>query len=339
MNVRPQSLNNYSRLALTSSDQIVFGFYLFPDFPMLSLSSAIEALRLANTIIGRQAFGWRLISEDGALVRANCGLSILTDSHLGLERSRLAGVDRPFMAIVCADQNVEDHCNKSVESWLRECRRHRVHMGAFGAATYVLAKAGLLEHRRCAIHWEKLPSFIESFAHTVVDACIYEVDQDIWTCAGGSTSFDMMLHLIEQKFGAKVVAGVCEQALVDRVRSPSERQRLPLSPRYGVRNEKVVKVVEQMAMHLAEPLSLHQLSADAGLSRRQLERLFRHQFDCTPARYYLRLRLERAKLLLSQSTIPVMNIAMACGFVSASHFSKKFRQENGLLPHAIRKLR
>ncbi|MER9793623.1 GlxA family transcriptional regulator [Mesorhizobium sp. M0213] len=306
---------------------------------MLAFTSAIEALRLANRVLGYKAFHWRLVSDGGGTVRASCGLSMPTDSYLALERKCLFGTDRPSMAIICADDNVEEYSNKSLEAWLRECKHRGIDVGALGTGTYVLAKAGLLANKRCTIHWEKLPGFAERFIGTVPNTSIYEIDGGIWTCAGGSASFDMMLHLIERDFGEQTAAGICELALLERVRAPGERQRLPLSRRCGILNETVIKAAQLMELHLTELLSMDDLAASVDLSRRQIERLFRRELDCSPVCYYRQLRLERAKLLLTQSTMPIVDIAVACGFISASHFSKCYRETNGTSPQEARKTR
>ncbi len=147
-----------------------------------------------------------------------------------------------------------------------------------------------------------------------------------WQGAGGTASLDMMLNLIDQDFGENLVNRVCEQALTDRVRGPHDRQRLPLRARLGVQNAKVLSIIELMEGNLAEPLSLLELADSAGLSRRQIERLFRQEMGRSPARYYLEIRLDRARHLLVQSAMPVVEVAVACGFVSASHFSKCYRE-------------
>lgn len=159
-----------------------------------------------------------------------------------------------------------------------------------------------------------------------VYADLFEVDSNIYTCAGGTASLDMMLSLIGQDFGENLVNRVCEQQLTDRVRSPNDRQRLPLRARLGVQNSKVLSIIELMEGNLSEPLSLLDIADAADLSRRQVERLFRQEMGRSPARYYLEIRLDRARHLLVQSAMPVVEVAVACGFVSASHFSKCYRE-------------
>ena len=186
------------------------------------------------------------------------------------------------------------------------------------------------------IHWENLPGFQEAFPKANVFADLFEVDQNIYTCAGGTASLDMILKLIGEDFDDNLVNRVCEQALTDRVRAPTDRQRLPLRARLGVQNAKVLSIIELMEANLAEPLSLVEIADAADLSRRQIERLFRQEMGRSPARYYLEIRLDRARHLLLQSSMPVVDVAVACGFVSASHFSKCYRELYGRSPQQER---
>ncbi|WP_246696372.1 GlxA family transcriptional regulator [Mesorhizobium sp. SARCC-RB16n] len=304
---------------------------------MLAFSSAVEVLRQANRVLGYEAYRWRVASESGGAVEAICGLSAVTNSSILTERRRLFEECRPSMVVICADQDVESYSSKPLEAWLRECRHCGVAVSGVGTATYILAKAGLLNDKHCTIHWENLPGFSERYMEVPVNAVLYQVDGNIWTCAGGSASLHMMLHLVQRHFGDETVAGICEQAIVERVRAPNERQRLPLSQKHGILNPIMIKLIEQMEDHLAEPLSIEKLAKDVKRSRRQVERLFRSELGRSPLSYYRELRLERARMLLTQSAIPIVDIAIACGFISASHFSKSFRETYGMAPQEIRR--
>lgn len=301
-------------------------FFLVNDFTILPFTAAIEALRIANRMLGYQAYKWRLASADGEKVSSSSGIEIAVQTSLAQERRMLSGADRPSMAIICSGIDVENFSNKAVHAWLREAYNRNVQIGSLCTGAHILAQAGLLNGKRCAIHWENLPGFSEAFPEVEVYADLYEVDGNIHTCAGGTASLDMMLNLIGQDFDDNLVNRICEQALTDRVREQSDRQRLPLRARLGVQNAKVLSIIEVMEKNLAEPLSLLEIADDAGLSRRQIERLFRQEMGRSPARYYLEIRLERARHLLVQSTLPVVEVAVACGFVSASHFSKCYRE-------------
>ncbi|KQS79315.1 AraC family transcriptional regulator [Rhizobium sp. Leaf384] len=311
-------------MSLTAKRSLVF--FLVPNFSLLPFAAAIETLRIANRMLGYEAYSWRLASTDGAQVVSSSGIALEVNSSVADERKNLGGESRPSMVLVCSGVFVEDFQNKSVNAWLREVYHRGVAVGSLCTGAHVLASAGLLTGKRCAIHWENLPGFAEAFPQVDVFADLYEIDSNIYTCAGGTASLDMMLNLIDQDFGENLVNRVCEQALTDRVRGPHDRQRLPLRARLGVQNAKVLSIIELMEGHLAEPLSLLELADSAGLSRRQIERLFRQEMGRSPARYYLEIRLDRARHLLVQSAMPVVEVAVACGFVSASHFSKCYRE-------------
>ncbi len=301
-------------------------FFLVPDFTLIAFSTAIEPLRVANRMLGFEAYKWRLASSDGKPVRASCGVEVAVQTSLDDERRMMGGQDRPSMVIVCSGMNVERYANKSAFAWLREEYNRGVALGGLCTGAHILAAAGLLSNKRCAIHWENLPGFSEAFPKANVFADLFEIDQNIHTCAGGTASLDMMIKLIGDDYDEVLVNRVCEQVLTDRVRSPTDRQRLPLRARLGVQNAKVLSIIELMEQNLSEPLSLLDIADGVDLSRRQIERLFQQEMGRSPARYYLEIRLDRARHLLIQSSLPVVEVAVACGFVSASHFSKCYRE-------------
>ena len=313
---------NYAKLPAKRS----FVFFLVPDFTMIAFATALDPLRSANRMLGYDAYKWRLASIDGRPVKASNGVECAVNTSLDDERRKMAGSDRPDMVIVCSGLNVESYSNRTAFAWLREEYNRGVAVGGLCTGAHVLAAAGLLSNKRCAIHWENLPGFSEAFPKANVFADLFEVDQNIYTCAGGTAALDMMLKLIGDDFDESLVNRVCEQVLTDRVRSPTDRQRLPLRARLGVQNTKVLSIIELMEANLSEPLSLIEVASHVGLSRRQIERLFRTEMGRSPARYYLEIRLDRARHLLIQSSMPVVEVAVACGFVSASHFSKCYRE-------------
>ncbi|MGE3364085.1 MAG: GlxA family transcriptional regulator, partial [Rhizobiaceae bacterium] len=303
---------------------------------MVAFATALEPLRIANRMLGYDAYKWRLASLDGQPVPGSNGVLCAVNTSLEDERRKMAGPDRPSMVIVCTGTNIERYSNKSTFAWLREEYNRGVAIGGLCTGAHVLAAAGLLSGKRCAIHWENLPGFAEAFPKANVFADLFEVDQNIYTCAGGTAALDMMLKLIGDDFDDSLVNRICEQVLTDRVRSPSDRQRLPLRARLGVQNSKVLTIIELMEANLSEPLSLLDIADHVGLSRRQIERLFRTEMGRSPARYYLEIRLDRARHLLIQSSLPVVEVAVACGFVSASHGSKCYRERDARSPQQER---
>jgi transcriptional regulator GlxA family with amidase domain len=307
-------------------DRKTIVFFLVPDFTMLPFTASVEPLRAANRMLGFEAYSWRLCSIDGKPVRASNGIEVAVNTSVDDERRLLSGNNRPNMVFVCSGLNVEAYRNKHAFGFLREEYNKGVAVGGMCTGAHILAEAGLLAGKRIAIHWENIPGFTERFPKTEVFADLFEIDGKIHTCAGGTASLDMMLQLIGQDHGDGIVNRICEMVLTDRVRSPKDRQRLPLRARLGIQNPRVIEIIEQMESHISEPVELVAIADAIGLSRRQVERLFRQEMGRSPARYYLEIRLDRARHLLIQSTMPIVEVAIACGFVSASHFSKCYRE-------------
>ncbi|MDF3218445.1 MULTISPECIES: GlxA family transcriptional regulator [Mesorhizobium] len=334
-------VHHWSRDAWASvraNEPVTVAVYLAHGFELLALSSALDVFRLANKAAAREAFRWRTVSHWGEAVRASCGIVVAADADLAQERRYLQQLERPALALICGDEPDEGRETKVLSAWLRECRQRRIAIGGFGSGVAALAKAGMLNDRKCAIHWEELPAFKERFMRVEAAATVYEVDNDIWTCAGGTAAFDMLVELVKLNCGEPVAVNVGELAVAGRVRTGDERQRLPLLRQHGRINPTVVKLIELMQRNLATPLTMADLAAAAGLSRRQVERLFRNDLGRSPCRYFRELRLEHAKLLLAQSSMPVLEIAVSCGFVSASHFSRCFRETHQIAPHEARNL-
>ena len=301
------------------------GFFIVPQFAMMGFSSAIEPLRSANRMSGRTLYSWHILSTDGKPVTASNGIAVVPEGSIA---------DHPPIAalVVCAGLNAHQYEDRQVFNWLRRLDRQGVDLGAISLGPYLLAKAGLLDGYRCTLHWENLASFTEAFPQLDVTSELFEIDRNRFTCSGGIAAFDLMLHLITLQHGHALAAQVSEQFIHDRIRGARDHQRMALPARLGVRHPKLVRVIQLMEDSLEEPITRAKLADAVGLSSRQLERLFRKYLGRTPTRYYLELRLNRARLLLLQTDMSVLDVALACGFVSASHFSKCFREFFGRTP-------
>jgi len=307
------------------------GFLLLPNFTLISFASAVEALRLANRTSGRALYGWTLITRDGQPVRASNGISFHPDASIETAPAL-------EMVMVCSGIGGHLYNDKSVFSWLRRVDRQGTSIGALCTGSHVLARAGLLDGYRCTIHWESLAGFIEEFPAIEVTNELFEIDRNRFTCSGGTAVLDMMLNLIGRQYGHELAAAVSELFIHERIRDQHDQQRMALTARLGVRHPKLISVVKLMEQNLEEPLDRAALAERVGLSTRQLERLFGKYLNRSPARYYLELRLHRARLLLLQTNMSVIDVALACGFVSASHFSKCYRDFFGKTPRKERGL-
>ena len=297
----------------------LFGFLLMPRFSMLPFTSAVEPLRSANRLAGRSLYRWQVISKDGQPVAASNGIEVVP-------HAAMSAVERLPNVLVAAGIDAQLLHDEAVFGWLRRLARQGCRMGALSTGTYVLARAGLLEGRRATIHWENLDGFREDFPEVEVSGELYEIDGNRLTCSGGTAALDLMLSLIGLDHGRELAVQVAEQFIHERIRDNHDQQRMGLRSRLGISHPKLLRVIALMEEHLEEPLTRRELARRAGLSTRQLERLFRRYLSRTPTRYYLELRLHRARALLKQTALSVLDVGLACGFVSASHFSKCYRE-------------
>lgn len=302
-----------------------FGFFLVPDFTLTGLTSAIEPLRLANRKLQHTAYEWTIISRDGEPVRSSSGVSI------GADRS-IDDTDAAPVLFVCGGLHTHTYDDKKVLAWLRQLARHGGAVGSICTGSYLLARTGLLDGYRCTIHWENLQGFREDFPEINAVEDIFVVDRNRYTCAGGLAALDMMMHFIIADHGPEVATWVSEEMVYERIRSQSDQQRMALRMRLSASQPKLLACIELMEDNIETPLNQWELAQEIGISVRQLERLFHKYLGCTPSRYYLEMRLNRARALLQQTFMSVMNVALATGFVSASHFSKSYREFFGHSP-------
>jgi len=310
-----------------------FAFLLVNHFTLVSMSSAIEPLRLANRVAGKEIYGWRTLAEYGVPILASDGLSVNADYDIE-DPAAVAGID---ILIVCGGWNIEANATDTVIRWLRSLAGKELEFGSICTGSYVLAAAGLLDGYRCSVHWENMGPMTDLFPKVHVSRNVYTIDRDRFTCSGGTAPIDMMLHLIARECGAEVSAGVADQLVYERVRRAGEHQRIPLKHLVGNQSEKLVIAVELMEANIREPISHVDIAEYTGVSRRQLQRLFERYLKCTPSRYYAQIRLARARELLHQTSMSLVEISALTGFVSSSHFSKSYKDLFGHSPSAERK--
>ncbi|MEM8752839.1 MAG: GlxA family transcriptional regulator, partial [Pseudomonadota bacterium] len=298
-------------------------------FSMIAFASAVEPLRVANRMCGRQVYRWRLAADGGTAVACSNGAQIVPDEAL-------EDVDKDAMIFVCSGLDVNRVDARAILTWLRKQSRRGAAVGALCTGSYILARAGLLDNSRCTIHWENRESFREEFPEIELTNHYFERDGARWTCSGGTAAADMMLHMINADLGREVAAMVMDQLAMTPIRSDEDEQRLSVPARMGVRHPKLTAVIQMMEENIEEPISPAELARIIGMSTRQLERLFRRYLNRSPKRYYMELRLNRARNLLLQTDMTVINVALACGFTSPSHFSKCYRNHFDRTPYRER---
>ncbi|MFT5510735.1 MAG: transcriptional regulator GlxA family with amidase domain [Hyphomicrobiaceae bacterium] len=308
------------------------GFFLVPSFSMIAFASALEPLRAANHCAESVLFSWYLHSIDGQPVTASNGIEISVDGSFR-DANKLAAF------IVCAGVNVQNFDHSDLIATMRRISSSGSGVGAVCTGSYVLAKAGLLDNHRCTIHWDNLASMVANFPNLEVSEKLFEIDRNRFTCAGGTASIDMMLSIIASDYNEELAAHIADLLIHHRIREGSERQRMDLRNRLGVTHPKLLAVIRIMEETIESPVTCPELARQASVSSRQLERLFSKYLGHSPTRHYLIVRLERARFMLLQTSMPILSVATACGFVSASHFSKSYSDHFRCTPSAERRER
>ncbi len=314
-----------------ANDQpVTIGFLLMPLFSMMAFVSAIEPLRVANRMAERQLYRWEVLSVDGGPVTASNNMSLAADHSIA---------DHPPypMVAICASFNPLRHFDSALKQWLQRQNAAGVELGAMDTGAFLLARAGLLDGYRATTHWESLDSFAEAFPKVEVENALFVMDRNRWSCAGGTASLDLMLHMIRRQHGHRIAAAVSEQFIHPEIRSPGDRQRMEPKERQGISHAGLSRVIKLMEARLEEPVVSAELAKAAGMSLRQLERLFDRHFGMSPRRYYLDLRLQRARSMLQYTDMSIVEVAVACGFGSAAHFSRSYHGWAGKAPSAERR--
>ena len=327
-----QTLSNRSAQRTARAQQGApkrYVFVLLENFTMLCFSCAIESLRIANRMAGETLYEWVLVGESGTTVTCSAGTEFKLQA--GLE-----DVERDDTVLVCGGVDVQAASSKRVLNWLRREARRGVTIGGLCTAGYTLAKAGLLDGKRATIHWENHDSFLEEFEDVDLTKSVFVMDGNRFTTAGGTSSIDLMLKLIADDHGEELANSVADQLIYTSIRTDQDSQRLSIPTRIGVRHPKLSAVIQMMEQNIEEPISPSILARDVGMSTRQLERLFRRYLNRSPKRYYMEIRLQKARNLLMQTDMSVINVALACGFASPSHFSKCYRAHYATTPYRER---
>ena len=306
-----------------------FVFVLMEHFTLLSFSSALDALRIANRMSGKKLYDWTFIGESEEFVSCSAGTQFKLDNPL-------IELHRDDTILLCGGTAIQASTTKKLIGWLRREARRGLVIGGLCTAAYPMAKAGLLDEKKATIHWENQDSFAEEFLEVELTKTVFVCDGNRYTTAGGTSSIDLLLKIIADDHGEELANAVADQMIYSSIRTDQDTQRLSVPTRIGVRHPKLSKVIQMMEINIEEPISPSVLAKDVGMSTRQLERLFRRYLDRSPKRYYMELRLQKARNLLMQTDMSVINVALACGFASPSHFSKCYRAHYDTTPYRER---
>lgn len=309
---------------MTEPQHVVFA--LVEDFTHIAFACAVDPLRIANLISGRTLYRWSYASLDGATARSSDGTCVQVQHSF----AALPGCDRLFVLSGIGMQSRE---HPELLAALRRLDRFSgTRLGALCSGSWILAQGGFLNGRAAAIHWEYHDSFAERFPEVNLLRNVFVADERHPTASGGTATADLMLHLIAEDHGPDLSVAVADQMVYNAVREASAAQKVSLQSRNGMRNRHLAAAIARMAESMDEPISPMRIAKDLGISARQLERLFGKYLNTSPKKYYMEMRLERARHLLVQTEMSIIDVAIACGFESAGHFSRVYRTAFGVTP-------
>ncbi|MEJ8798103.1 GlxA family transcriptional regulator [Trinickia caryophylli] len=301
-----------------------------PPVSLSGLAPIVDTLSLANEIDGRQRFRMRICSWDGRPVSLSGGAVLPADCAFG------DGLACDWLIVLTERfQQFADY-RLFLASLARVGQRTPLVSGIHHGVWW-LAMAGQLSGYRVSVNWETYQQFAEQFERSIVTQQIFEIDRDRATCAGGQASADFMLAMIAREHGAELAERIADTLGLGALRQAEERQRIPYVTAPGERHPRLNDALKLMEANVEDPLTTDEIAEAVGVSRRQLERLFRQYLGAMPSKYYLGLRLVKARLQLQRTSKSIVQVSLACGFASAAHFSNAYRERFGVTPREERR--
>lgn len=306
------------------------GVVVLPGFSLLAQACATEPMQVANRLAGQTLYRLSTFALDERPVVSASGQLLMPQSIAGDSPESLD------MLMVCAPVPLPSNVPATLLDWLRRLSAARVVLGGIGGGTEVLARAGVLEGYRATLPWPRFAAFADEYPRIRLSRQLFEIDRDRLTCGGGTAAMDMMMTLIGSQQDVKLAQRISEYFVLERIRMGDEPQEVPMRTRLKHAPQSLVDALALMEANIEEPLTTHELSEHLGISRRQLERLFKKFLQAVPSRYYLSLRLQEARRLLRESDRSAGDIALYTGFSSAAHFSTAYRNHFGMTPREER---
>lgn len=302
-----------------------------PHFNLAATTNLLDPFRIANYLHGEGLFKWDLISESGGPVQASNGMTLETTA-LG----EVAGARRD-MVIVSSSWSPDAHSRPSLHAALWRWARQGATLGGLDTGAFILAEAGLLEGRRATVHYEHIDAFTETYPEIELTEDLFVYDGNRITCAGGSASVDFALNILRGTHGDGLANAAARYLFHQSMRPPGSQQNTDMLEPIGATTPRHVRrAIALMEAHLEHPMPIPDICAAARISHRQLDRLFRQCVQKSPAAYYRDIRLDRARGLVTQTDMPLSQVALASGFASQEHFSRAYRTRFGLPPRQDR---
>ncbi|MCC5972761.1 MAG: GlxA family transcriptional regulator [Rubellimicrobium sp.] len=322
----------YSALFTPDPSALTIALLVLPHASILEVASTLDPMRSANRHLGREAFRWRLISPDAGPVPLTCGFALPSDGGL-------AAAEGADALIVIAGYRREEVATPALIRELRRMAPRFRLLGGIDAGAWVLAQAGLLDGYRATVHWEDLEDLASAHPRIDVRPDRHVIDRGRVTAGGAAPAADLMLQLIGARHGAALARQVAASFLTlprDGAEPQVPASADALRPDRRI-DPRVARAVARMEARLDAPEPVAETAAAVGLSVRRLETLFRAAFGMGPGAYALRLRLQAARRMVTDTRHPLAEVALRTGFSGPSVLTRAFTRAFGQSPSGLRR--
>ncbi len=312
-----------------SPEPISVTVLVLPESSLMSLASTLDPMRAANRAAERKLFDWTIASFDGNPVMLTCGIPVPASAAL---TSTLRG----DALIVISGFNQDRHAGRRELGVFAKAARGFRAVGGVEAGPWLLARAGLLDGKSATTHWEDFEDFAAKFPHVDVRADRFVVDGNVFTSGAASPTFDLMLHLIRSRYGTSLALEVASIFVYDEAHAATDAQPLVSLGRLSGHEPRVSEAIRLMEANVDAPLTIAAIAKRLKLTQRSLEIIFRKALNRSPGDFYLKLRLQAARRMVTDTRLSMQDIAIRAGFGSHTAFSRMFRQVYGTSPRAYR---
>ncbi|MEM9330532.1 MAG: GlxA family transcriptional regulator [Pseudomonadota bacterium] len=300
---------------------------LLDGFNSMAMQAFVDPFRTANYLKAANLYEWDFLSLRDETVAASNGLMATNLTAISLSKTKYD------LVVVNASWGPERFNHPHLLSWLRDLSSKGAALCGLDTGAFVLATTGLMKDRRAAVHYEHIAAFRELFPKVIMGEELYVIDEEFLTCCGGLASTDLALEIIRLQQGIELANAASRYIFHTRLRDGSEGQfpnrREPVG--YSAPS-KLREAIILMERNLETTLAIGEIAKRVAISQRQLDRIFRRHTGVSPVRYYLEARLDRARGLVTQTELPILDVAVACGFSGHAQFTRAYKNRFDVTP-------
>ena len=309
-------------------------FLVVPGSELLDIAGPWEVLGHANDVLGRAAYELQLVGPAGPGVQTRHGLVVNGVQPLPRSGGRL-----PDVAVIAGGSPLLPLPTPEARlvTWLGKHHSRIETLVSICTGAFILGAAGVLDGHRATTHWRFLPDLKQRFpAAHVVDEGIFTREGRLWTSAGITAGIDLTLALLEEDHGHDVAIAVATTLVLFLRRSGGQAQFSSALRRQEQEPAKLRDICAFVLEHLDQALPVERIAKGTGMSVRTLSRWCREHLDESPAEVVRRLRVDEARRLLEETTLPIKDITTRTGLGDASTLWRVFTQQLGVTPAAYR---